>query len=335
MSRIVVLDGFTLNPGDLGWKELQGLGSCDIYERSSPAEIVKRAGGAEIVLVNKVVLNRETIFNLPHLKYIGVTATGYNIVDVAAARERDILVTNVPTYGTKSVAQMTFALLLELTQRVGHHAQTVREGRWTASKDFCYWDYPLIELDGLTMGIVGFGRIGRTVAELAAAFGMKVLAHTRTAPSGAGFQPATSRAGFQPAPGAAPPHQLVNLETLFRQSDVISLHCPLTPETKHLVNAQRLSWMKPSAFLLNTSRGLLIDESALLEALNSGRIAGAGLDVLAVEPPPADHVLLQARNCLITPHISWASRAARARLLAAAVANVGAFLAGQPQNVVG
>src|SRR6266852_845626 len=179
MSKIVVLDGYTLNPGDLSWKELQGLGKCDIYERSSAAEVLKRSGGAEIVLVNKVVLNRETIFNLPRLKYVGVTATGYNIVDVAAARERNVLVANVPSYGTRSVAQMTVALLLELTQRVGHHAQTVREGRWTASKDFWYWDFPLIELDGLTMGLVGFGRIGRTVAELAAAFGMKVLACTR------------------------------------------------------------------------------------------------------------------------------------------------------------
>lgn len=317
MSKIVVLDGYTLNPGDLSWESLQALGSCDIYDRSTPPEVLKRAGGAEVVLVNKVVLNRETLSMLSRLKYIGVTATGYNIVDVAAARDGKITVTNVPSYGTRSVAQMTIALLLELTQRVGHHAQTVRDGRWSASPDFCYWDFPLLELDGLTMGIIGFGRIGRAVAEIAAAFGMKVLAHGRTN-----------------ALGAQGPATMVELETLFRQSDVISLHCPLTPETKQLVNAQRLSWMKPSAFLLNTSRGPLIDEAALVEALNAGRIAGAAVDVLAVEPPPADHPLLRARNCLVTPHIAWATRAARARLLDVAVANVRAFLAGQSQNVV-
>ncbi len=321
MSRIVVLDGFTLNPGDLSWDALQALGSCDIYDRSSLPEVLQRAARAEIVLINKIVLNRETISKLPHLKYIGVTATGYNIVDVAAARERNIPVTNVPNYGTRSVAQMTFALLLELTQRVGHHAQTVREGRWTTCPDFCYWDFPLLELDGLTMGVVGFGRIGRTVAQLAAAFGMKVLVARRSAlipevlPSGAEIQ-------------------FVEIERLFRNSDVISLHCPLTTETEHLVNAKRLSWMKPSAFLINTSRGPLIDETALLEALNEGKIGGAALDVLAIEPPPADHLLLKAPNCLITPHISWASRAARTRLLATAVANVRALLADQPENVV-
>ena len=320
MSNIVVLDGYTLNPGDLSWEGLQSLGHCELYERSTLPEVLKRARGAEIALVNKVVLNRETIFALPHLKYIGVTATGYNIVDTAAARERNIAVTNVPSYGTKSVAQMTFALLLELTQRAGHHAQTVREGRWSACPDFCYWDYPLLELDGLTMGIVGYGRIGRAVAGLAAAFGMKVIANSRSAGGMEREESTTVR--------------FADLEALFRQSDIISLHCPLTPETKHLINAQRLSWMKPSAFLLNTSRGALIDEPALFEALESGRIAGAGLDVLAIEPPPADHPLLRARNCLVTPHIAWATRAARSRLLEVAVANVQAFLAGQPRNVV-
>ncbi len=245
--RIVVLDGYTLNPGDLSWKELEGLGSCEIYDRSTPPEVLKRAGGAEIVLVNKVLLNREAIFALPHLRYIGVTATGYNIVDVAAAREKKILVTNGPSYGTKSVAQMTMALLLELTQRVGHHAQTVKDGRWSACPDFCYWDFPLLELDQLTMGIVGLGRIGRTVAGLASAFGMRVLAHTGS--------------GHEPEKGI----ELVDLETLFRQSDVISLHCPLTPQTKNLVNAERISWMKPTAFLLNTSRGPLIEEAVLGE----------------------------------------------------------------------
>jgi glycerate dehydrogenase len=316
--KIIVLDAYTLNPGDLSWKGLEALGNCEIYERSSPGEVLKRAGGAEIILVNKIVLNREAIAALPLLKYIGVTATGYNIIDIAAARERKIVVTNVPSYGTRSVAQMTFALLLELTQHVGHHARTVREGRWSACPDFCYWDYPLIELDTLTLGIVGLGRIGRAMAQLGSAFGMRVLAHTRA--SSAQAKPA----GIE----------LVDLETLFRQSDVISLHCPLTPETRHLVNAERLGWLKPSALLLNTSRGPLIDEAALLDALNSGRIAGAGLDVLAVEPPPKDHPLLHANNCLITPHIAWATRSARSRLLEAAVGNVKAFLEGKPLNVV-
>jgi glycerate dehydrogenase len=307
--NIVVLDGYTLNPGDLSWDALRELGSCEIYDRSAPDEIVPRSTSAEIVLTNKVKLNGEYMSSVSTLKYIGVTATGYNIVDVAAARERKVIVTNVPTYGTQSVAQMTFALLLELTQHVGHHAQTVREGRWTRSPDFCYWDYPLIELDGLTLGVIGFGRIGKMVGQLAEAFGMKVLTYSRKQP-------------------------VAEMETLFRRSDIISLHCPLTPQTEHLVNEKRLAWMKPTAFLLNTSRGPLIDESALAKALNEGRIAGAGLDVLAVEPPTADNPLLRAKNCLITPHIAWATRAARSRLMEAVVENVCAFLAGESKNVV-
>ena len=307
--NIVVLDGHTLNPGDLSWDALRRLGPCEIYERSTPEETISRSGAAQIVLTNKVPLNRAWMETVPQLKYVGVTATGYNIVDVAAAREREIIVTNVPTYGTRSVAQMTFALLLELTQHVGHHAQTVREGRWTRSPDFCYWDFPLIELDGLTMGIIGHGRIGRSVSDLAAAFGMQIITHSRK-------------------------NSPQDLERLFRESDVISLHCPLTPATKHLVNAERLGWMKPNAFLLNTSRGPLIDEPALAAALNQGRIAGAGLDVLAVEPPLADNPLFAAKNCFITPHIAWATRAARSRLMDAAVENVRAFLTGKPTNVV-
>jgi glycerate dehydrogenase len=315
--KIVILDGFTLNPGDLSWDGLKSLGDCEIYDRTSPDEVVKRAADAELVLTNKTVLTREQINRLPKLKYIGVLATGYNIVDVAAARERGVPVTNVPTYGTRSVAQMTFALLLELTQHVGHHAQTVDEGRWARSPDFCYWDYPLMELDGLTMGIVGFGRIGRTVADLAVAFGMKVLAHSRTIP-----QEKSQNIDF------------VDLARLFRTADVVSLHCPLTTETKHLVNAERLSSMKPTAFLLNTSRGPLIDEPALAKALNSDQIAGAAVDVLEAEPPRADNPLFTAKNCLITPHIAWATRSARARLMATAVANAKAFLEGKLQNVV-
>ena len=316
MIQIVVLDGFTLNPGDLDWAELKSLGDCAIYDRTSPSELPLRAANADILLTNKTQLGGGDIRALPRLKYIGVLATGTNVVDLAAARARGTPVTNIPTYGTKSVAQMTFALLLELAHHTGHHAQTVREGRWTRSIEWCYWDFPLVELEGLTMGIVGFGRIGRAVADLAAAFGLKVLA-------------------CDPAAGAAPPFvQMVELETLFRESDIVSLHCPLTPQTAGLVNARRLALMKRTAFLLNTSRGPLVDEPALAEALNSGRIAGAAVDVLSVEPPPATNPLLTTNNCIITPHMAWGTRAARARLMKVAVENVRAFLAGKPQNVV-
>jgi glycerate dehydrogenase len=315
--KIVVLDGYTLNPGDLSWEELQALGSCEIFDRTPLSELVPRATHAAIVITNKCVLHRPQIETLPGLKYIGVTATGYNIIDVAAAEERGIVVTNVPAYGTRSVAQHTLALLLELTQHVGHHAQTVRAGQWSRSPDWCYWERPLVELDGLTMGIIGYGRIGQAVARLAEAFGMRVITNVPSL-------------GRHREPNVA----AVDLDYLFSESDVLSLHCPLTPETKHLVNARRLARMKPTAFLLNTSRGPLVDEAALAGALNSGRLAGAALDVLSVEPPPADSPLLTAKNCLITPHIAWATRAARARLMKTAVDNVRAFLAGKPQNVV-
>jgi glycerate dehydrogenase len=314
--NIVVLDGFTLNPGDLSWTDLQALGPCAIFDRTPPSEVLARAADAEILLTNKTSLTHDTIERLPRLRYVGVLATGTNVVDLKAARQRGIPVTNVPTYGTRSVAQFTFALLLELVQHVGHHAASVREGRWTRSAEWCYWDFPLIELDGLTLGIVGFGRIGRAVGEIGAAFGMKVLAS-------------------HPGAAASPPFvRPVELDALFRESDVVSLHCPLTPQTANLVNARRLSLMKPAAFLLNTSRGPLVDESALADALNSGHIAGAALDVLSVEPPPADNPLLAARNCLITPHMAWGTRAARLRLMHIAVENVRAFLRGSPQNVV-
>jgi len=315
--KIVVLDGCTLNPGDLSWAELQTLGACEVYDRTPPELVRERAAGAEILLTNKTVLSAETIASLPALRCVGVLATGYNVVDLAAAQQRGIVVTNVPDYGTPAVAQMTFALLLELTHHVAHHAQTVREGRWSRSPDFCYWDFPLMELAGSTLGVVGFGRIGQAVARVGLAFGMNVRAHDSALP-------------------AAPPAgvELASLESLFRQSDVLSLHCPLTPQTKGLVNRERLAWMKPTALLINTARGPLVDEAALAEALNSGRLAGAGLDVLSVEPPPPDNPLLTARNCLITPHVAWATRAARSRLLRVAVANVRAFLEGRPQNVV-
>ena len=314
--RIVVLDGHTLNPGDLSWDGLRACGTCDIHPRTPPERVLDRARHAEILITNKIEIGRELIGQLPHLKYIGVTATGYNIVDLAAARQRGIPVTNVPTYGTRSVAEMVFAHLLNLTLHVGQHAQGVQEGRWTRAADFCYWDFPLAELSGKTLGIVGFGRIGRAVARVAAAFEMRVLVYDAI--------PVAPSEGVEP----------VDLETLFRSSDVVSLHCPLTPHTERLVNAERLAWMKPTALLINTSRGPLVDEQALADALNAGRIAGAGLDVLADEPPPADQPLLAARNCYVTPHIAWATQAARQRLLDAAVANLRAFLDGKPQNVV-
>lgn len=313
---LVVLDGHTLNPGDLSWEPLHAFGQCHIYERTAPHEVVSRAREAEILLTNKTVIQDHHLEQLPKLKYIGVLATGTNVVDLAAAQSRGIPVTNVPAYGTRSVAQTTIALVLELTQNVGHHARSVRDGRWSRAPDWCYWDSPLIELDGLTAGVIGLGRIGRAVATILSAMGMHVFAVSRNA-------------------AAVPPFiQVVALETLFRQSDVVSLHCPLTDQTARLVNAQRLAWMKPSAFLINTSRGGLVDEPALAEALNSGRLAGAGLDVLSTEPPSADNPLLHARNCVITPHLAWGTRAARARLLQIAVDNVRAFLAGHPQNVV-
>ena len=315
--QIVVLDGYTLNPGDLNWDGLKQLGSCVIHDRTPANQIIERASEAEIVLTNKTVLSRETILALPKLKYIGVLATGYNVVDIAAAKERGIPVTNIPDYGTHSVAQFTFALLLELAHRVGHHAQTVRDGRWVRSADFCYWDHPLIELHGLTLGVIGFGKIGRAVAKLGDAFGMKVLVHNRSEPK-----------------DFPPQFELSALDGLLARSDVVSLHCPLTADNKRFINAQRLGLMKPSAFLINTSRGPLLDERAVADALNSGKIAGAAVDVLSVEPPKADNPLFTAKNCFVTPHIAWATRAARARLMDIAVENIRAFLAGTPRNVV-
>jgi glycerate dehydrogenase len=319
--KIVILDGYTLNPGDMSWQALEALGDCAVYERTPKDQVLERAAGADIVLTNKVFFGREEIGRLPQLRYIGVTATGYNIVDVEAARQHNVTVTNVPAYSTASVAQLTFALLLELTQQVGHHARLVREGRWTAAADFCFWDRPLVELDGLTLGIVGFGAIGSRIARLARAFGMQVLVHTA--------HPEKYR---ETAEGRGV--CFVGLDELFRDSDAVTLHCPLTEETRGMVGARRLTLMKPTAFLLNTSRGPLVDEAALAAALNAGRLAGAGLDVLSAEPPPADNPLLQAANCCITPHIAWATRAARERLMATAVANVRAFLDGKPQNMV-
>ncbi|MBL7152846.1 MAG: D-2-hydroxyacid dehydrogenase [Phycisphaerae bacterium] len=317
MKRIVVLDGHTLNPGDLTWKDLQALGQCIVYDRTAPGETVARAEDAEIVITNKTELPSDVIDRLANLEYIGVLATGYNVVDIEAARSRGILVTNVPAYSTRSVAQMVFAHLLNLALHVGHHAQTVSSGKWSSCPDFCYWDTPLIELAGLTMGIIGFGRIGRATANTALAFGMKVIAYDIAEPA-----------------DIPPGCHLVELDDIFRTSDAVTLHCPLTAENKNLVNKQRLAMMKNTAFLINTSRGPLVDEQALAQALNSETIAGAGLDVLSKEPPEKDNPLLTAKNCFITPHISWATRAARERLLKVATDNATAFLAGKPQNVV-
>jgi glycerate dehydrogenase len=315
--KIVVLDGYAANPGDLDWAPLAGLGALTVYERTPAALTVERAAGAQALLTNKVVLGAAELAALPELRYIGVLATGYNVVDTAAAGARGIVVTNVPAYSTPSVAQQVFALLLELARGTGRHAALVRVGRWSAAPDFCFWEGPQMELAGLTIGIVGFGAIGQAVARIALAFGMRVLVVTRS-----------------PDPAAWPEVSFVDLDQLFIQADVVSLHCPLSEETRAMVNAVRLAQMKPTAYLINTGRGPLVDEAALAAALHAGQIAGAGLDVLSQEPPPATNPLLAAPNCVITPHLAWATAAARQRLLATAVANLQAFLAGSPQNRV-
>ncbi|MEN3942864.1 D-2-hydroxyacid dehydrogenase [Prosthecobacter sp. SYSU 5D2] len=316
--KIVLLDAFTANPGDASWAPLESLGTCAIHDRTPVDETVARCAGAEVIITNKAPVTREMIAELPALKYIGVTATGYNIVDVVAAKERGIVVTNVPGYSSPAVAQLVFALLLELTNHVGHHAGTVAEGRWQACPDFCYWDHPIIELSGRTLGIIGYGDIGSAVGKIATAFGMKVLA--------------SKREWKTPPPEGVTP---ASIDDIFVQSDAISLHCPLTDATKFLVNERTLGLMKKTAFLINTGRGPLVDEAALAKALNDGRIAGAGLDVLSVEPPKNGNPLIGAKNALITPHIGWASREARTRLIAATAANLKAFMDGKPVNVVG
>lgn len=318
MKKIVVLDGYTLNPGDLSWDGFQSIAPIEVHERTETAKIVERSRGAEFILTNKTPLSAETLTQLPDLRYVGVLATGYNIVDVKAAKERGIPVCNIPTYGTASVAQHTFALILELTIQAKLHGDAVRAGEWSSCQDWCFWKTPLTELEGKSLGIVGFGRIGRRVAEIGNAFGMRIIAHdsvTANAPPYAGFRWAT-------------------IEDLLRESDVVSLHCPLFPETQGLMNAARLRLMKPSALLINTSRGPLIVDQDLADALNAGIIAGAGVDVLSVEPPAASNPLLSAKNCLVTPHIAWAAKEARARLMNLAVENLTAFVNGKPQNVV-
>ena len=313
--NIVYLDAYTLNPGDLDWTPLTALGNVTFYDRTSPDQIVERAKDAAIVLVNKVKMSRETLAQLPKLRYIGVTATGYDIIDTEAARELGITVTNVRGYSSDSVAQLTFALLLELALHVGRHNQSVHAGDWQRSPDFYYAKSPLIELAGKTLGVVGYGDIGRKVARIGLAMGMNILAYKRH-------------------PDDSPDVRFVDLPTLFAQSDVVSLHCPMTPENREFVNHNLLKGMQPSAFLLNTSRGGLINEADLADALNRGVLAGAGIDVLSTEPPTLGNPLLTARNCIVTPHIAWASFEARGRLLQAVVENIRAFQAGIPVNVV-
>jgi glycerate dehydrogenase len=316
--KIVVLDGYCLNPGDLSWDALGRFGDVEVFDRTRVDEVAARAGGAEIVLLNKTPMPGYVMAQLSELKYIGVLATGYNVVDMDAARERGVVVTNVPTYGTASVAQFVFALLLELCQQVAAHADAVRAGEWSHNPDWCFWKAPLVELAGKTMGIVGFGRIGRQTGRIADAMGMRVIANDTwhgDEPGWPGFRWGT-------------------FEEVLRESDVVSLHSPLTHETRGMINAATLELMKPAAFLINTSRGPLVVDRDLANALNSGRLAGAGLDVLSVEPPAERNPLLKARNCLVTPHIAWATREARSRLMDTVIENVAAFLAGKPQNVV-
>lgn len=317
MMKIVILDGYTANPGDLSWGSLKEMGEVTVYERTRREEIARRAADADIVLTNKVVMDREMMALLPRLKYIGVLATGYNVVDIEAARERDIIVTNVPAYSTESVAQTVFAHLLTVTNRTEHYAQQNRQGRWAENRDFCYWDTELTELAGKTMGIVGLGHIGRRVAEIALAFGMQVKAMTSK-------KAEELPAGIQKA----------ELQSLLASADVVSLHCPLTEGTRHLIHRETLRLMKPSAILINTGRGPLVDDEALAEALNEGRLRAYCADVVTEEPPKADHPLLHAPNAFITPHIAWATVEARKRLLQTAIGNVEAFVNGHPVNVV-
>ena len=315
--KIVILDGYALNPGDLSYDCLRQFGELTVYERTTPEELISRAIDADALLTNKVVLGEKEFAQLPRLRYIGVQATGYNVVDVEAARRHGITVTNIPAYSTASVAQMVMAHLLNITQRVDYYAHENRSGRWATNPDFCYWDMPLIELADKQMGILGFGRTGSAVAHLAKAFGMKVAAYT-------------SKSQEELPEGIIK----MSLEELFRTSDVVSLHCPLTPTTHHLVNANRLALMKPTAILINTARGPIIDEQALADALNSERIYAAGIDVLCEEPPRQGSPLLSARNCFVTPHIAWATLEARTRLLKICEENLRAFVEGSPQNVV-
>lgn len=315
--KIVVLDGYGLNPGDLSWSGMEALGDLVVYDRTSPSELLERSADAEVLITNKTLITAENMKALPLLKYIGVLATGYNVVDIEAAKEQGIVVTNIPAYSTNSVSQMVFAHVLNITQRVGYYAKQNTQGRWAENVDFCYWDTELVELAGKKMGIVGFGNIGQGTARIAQAFGMEVLLYTSKEQSD--------------LPDGM---KKVSLDELFAQSDVVSLHCPLTADTKEMVNAARLQTMKPTAILINTGRGPLVNEQDLADALNEGRIAAAGLDVLSVEPAMAGNPLLSARNCFITPHIAWATKEARTRLMDIAVNNLKSYKEGNVINNV-
>lgn len=315
--KIVILDGYTENPGDLSWEGFENLGDLTVYDRTPIEKTIGRIGDAEIVLVNKAPITRETIEACKNIKYIGVLATGYNIVDIEAAGERGILVSNIPTYGTDAVGQFAIGLLLEICHHIGHHSQAVKEGRWENNPDWCFWDYPLIELAGKTMGIIGLGRIGRTTGRIAKALGMNVIAYDEY-PSDEGREIA----------------QYMDLDRLFENSDVICLHCPLFPSTQGIINKDTIAKMKDGVIIINNSRGPLIVEQDLADALNSGKVYAAGLDVVSVEPIRSDNPLLRAKNCIITPHISWAPKESRQRLMDIAVENLKAFLKGNPINVV-
>ncbi|MDE6931079.1 MAG: D-2-hydroxyacid dehydrogenase [Oscillospiraceae bacterium] len=318
--KIVVLDGYTENPGDLSWRELEKLGDVTVYERTSltdEEEAIRRLEGAEVAITNKTPITRRVMDSCPQLKYISMLATGYNVVDADYARERGIPLSNIPTYGTAAVGQFAIAMLLEICHHVAHHSQSVHEGRWEACADWCYWDYPLIELDGKSMGIIGFGRIGQQTGRIAKALGMKILAYD-SYPNDAGREIA----------------EHVDLDTLLASSDVIALHCPLFPETRGIINRETIAKMKNGVIILNNSRGPLVVEQDLADALNSGKVYAAGVDVVSTEPIRGDNPLLTAKNCIITPHISWAPKESRQRIMDTVVSNVKSYLAGAPANVV-
>lgn len=316
--KIVVLDGYTLNPGDLSWEALKKIGNLVVYERTPTNKVLERSKGATAIFTNKTLVSEETIRQLPTLKYIGVLATGYNIVAVEIAKEKGILVANVPSYGTTSVVQHTFALLLELCHRVQQHSDLVSKGNWSKSPDFCFWETPQVELFGKTIGIIGFGNIGQQVASVATAFGMNIIATSRTQRDQA------HRKNFRWA----------TVPELLKESDIVSIHCPLFPKTEGLINTKNLQLMKKSSFLINTSRGPIIIEKDLADALNNNLIAGAAVDVLSSEPPSMDNPLFKAKNCIITPHIAWATKEARSRLMNVAIENLSSFLKGNPVNIV-
>lgn len=316
--KIVVLDGYTLNPGDLSWDGIEQLGKLVVYDRTPADKTIERIGDAEIILTNKVLLSKEILMQTPSVKYIGVIATGYNVVDTTAAKELGIIVTNVPAYSTASVAQLVFAFILELCHHVGEHTREVHSGTWTNSIDFSFWNYPLLELSGKTLGIIGFGAIGQATANIAIAFGMKVLFFSRTKKTELETDMIKS----------------TELEEVLSKSDFISLHCPLTEETKELINKNTIAKMKDGAFIINTSRGSVLDEQDVAEALNSGKLAGVCVDVVSIEPIREDNPLLKAKNCIITPHFAWAAKEARIRLMDTLIANIKAFIDNSPINVV-